>query len=359
MKITPVFFATVVAMSAVMPLALLPGAAHAQQHVQSQAAPRIEGFNVDEVRRLAPGVELSFGIYGTPGGLATLRIAGATRNLALVEVEAGQYEGTYTINSRDKIAARSPVTANLRVGNQVASAVLNESLQVGVGYHTAKFMPGPQPKIERFNVEPVADLGGGNELPFTVFGTPGGKVDIAIGGVKGKVLLPEVNSGEYAGTYTIKRRDRITSGSVVTANLRVGERVTSATLGKALQSAAAPAPVHVAHLCNNCGTVEAVNLVEVKGEGGYLGTIGGGVVGALLGSQIGGGNGRTAAEIAGAVGGAYAGHAIEGKVRKSTHYEVLVRLQNGATQTVTFAAEPGFKAGDKVKINDGVIVRNS
>lgn len=360
MKITQVFCATVVAMSAAMPLALLPGPLHAQQHSQAPAAPRIEGFNVEEVRRLAPGVELNFAIYGTPGGLATLRIAGATRNLALVEVEAGQYEGSYTISSRDKIAARSAVTANLRVGNQVASTVLNESLQVGVGYHNPKFMPGPQPKIERFNVEPVADLGGGNELPFTLVGTPGGKVDLAIKGVKGKILLPEVNSGEYAGTYTIKRRDRISSNSVVTANLRVGERVTSATLGKALQTAAAaPAPVRAAAaICTTCGTVESVNLVEVKGDGGYLGAIGGGVVGALLGSQVGGGNGRTAAQIAGAVGGVYAGRAIEANVRKSNHYEVLVRLHNGAAQTVTYAAEPGFKVGDKVKINDGVIVRN-
>ena len=356
MKIMQKFLAIVVAMSALMPLALLPSQAHAQQYNQSQATPRIEGFNVDEVRRLAPGVELDFTIYGTPGGLATLRIAGATRNLILAEVEAGQYEGTYTISDRDKIAARSPVTANLRVGNEVASAVLNESLQVGVGYHSAKAMPGPQPRIERFDVEPVADLSGGNDLRFTVLGTPGGKVDLAIKGVKGKILLPEVNSGEYANTYTIRNRDRIKSDSVVTANLRVGERVTSVTLGKALQSAAAP--VRAASICNNCGTVEAVNLVEVKGEGGYLGTIGGGVVGALLGSQIGDGRGRTAAQIAGALGGAYAGHTIEGNVRKSSHYEVLVRLQNGATQTVSFAAEPGYRVGDKVKINDGVIVRN-
>ncbi|MFD2271112.1 glycine zipper 2TM domain-containing protein [Undibacterium arcticum] len=158
-----------------------------------------------------------------------------------------------------------------------------------------------------------------------------------------------MSSGEYANTYTIRNRDRIASNSIVTANLRVGERVTSVILGKALQTAAAPAPVRVARVCNNCGTVEAVNLIEVKGEGGYLGTIGGGVVGALLGSQVGGGKGRTAAEIAGAVGGAYAGRTIEGNSRASNHYEVLVRLQNGATQTVTFAAEPGFRVGDKVK----------
>jgi outer membrane lipoprotein SlyB len=358
MKITQKFLAGVVAISVLMPLTLLPGHAFAQQYNASQVTPRIEGFNVDEVRRLAPGVELNFGIYGTPGGLATLRIDGATRNLTMVEVEAGQYEGTYTINSRDKIAARSPVTANLRVGNQVTSAILNESLQIGVGYHSAKVAPGPQPRIERFNVEPVADLSGGNDLHFTVFGTPGGKVDLAINGVKGKVFLPEVNNGEYTTTYTIRNRDRIASNSVVTANLRLGERVTSVTLGKALQSAAAPVAARVVSICNNCGTVEAINLVEVKGEGSYLGTIGGGVVGALLGSQVGGGNGRTAAQIAGALGGAYAGHAIEGNARKSSHYEVLVRLQNGAAQTVIFAAEPGYRVGDKVKINDGVIVRN-
>lgn len=355
MKISQRFMAGVVALSALMPLVLLSDHAYAQQYNVSQANPRIEGFNVDEVRRLTPGTELNFNIYGTPGGVATLHIAGATRNLPLVEAEAGQYEGTYTISERDKIEARSPVTANLRVGNQVASMVLNESLQVGIGNHSASVVPGPQPRIERFDVEPAADLSGGNYLQFTVFGTPGGKVDLAIKGVKGKLFLPEVSSGEYASTYTIKKRDRITSNSVVRANLRVGERVTSVTLDKSLQSAAVSA--RAVRMCNNCGTIEAVNRVEVKGEGGYLGTIGGGVVGVLLGSQIGSGKGRTAAQIAGALGGAYAGHAIEGKVRKSYHYEVLVRLQNGATQTVTYATEPEYRVGDSVKINDGVISR--
>ncbi|MBU1691040.1 MAG: hypothetical protein KJ958_00130 [Gammaproteobacteria bacterium] len=45
-------------------------------------------------------------------------------------------------------------------------------------------------------------------------------------------------------------------------------------------------------------------------------------------------------------------------MRKSNHYEVLVRLQNGATQTFSFATDPSFKVGDAVKISDGVIVRN-
>ncbi|MCU6433855.1 glycine zipper 2TM domain-containing protein [Undibacterium sp. Jales W-56] len=354
------------ALSGLIPMLATPIQAQAQQYNASQATPRIEGFNVDEVPRIAPGVELNFSIYGTPGGMATLRIAGATHNLNLIEVEAGQYEGTYTINSRDKIAARSAVTANLRVGNQVTSAVLNESLQIGVGYHTNQPVSGLMPKIDRFNVDPVSDLGGGNDLRFTVFGTPGGKVDLTINGVKGKLLLSEVSSGEYSNTYTIRNRDHITANSSVIANLRVMdrgvERVTSATLGKNLQIAAAQAPakapVQAARICYNCGTVEAVNLIEVNGEGGYLGTIGGGVVGALLGSQVGGGNGRTAAEIAGALGGAYVGRNIEGNTRKTNHYEVVVRLQNGATQTIPFTSEPGYRVGDKVQINNGVIARN-
>ena len=177
-------------------------------------------------------------------------------------------------------------------------------------------------------------------------------------GITQSLQTPCKRSFYYFTTpYTIRNRDRIAPNSAVTANLRVGERVASATLGKTLQSASTSAPAHAAHVCNNCGTVEAVNLIEVKGEGSYLGTIGGGVVGALLGSQVGGGNGRTAAEIAGALGGAYAGRAIEANTRKSTHYEVVVRMQNGTTQTIAYAAEPGYRVGDKVKINGGVIVR--
>ena len=338
-----------------LPLSLWPALAPAQTHNQVQTVPQIDVFNVDEVKHLSPGVELSFEIDGTPGGLATLRIAGAVRNLTLLEKEAGQYEGTYTISSRDKILPRSLVTANLRVGNQVTSLVLTESLQIGVGYHSPKTAPGPQLQIDHFNVDPAAELVGGSELYFSVFGTPGGQVNLAIAGVKGRVFLPEVKSGEYATVYTLKNRDHVTRNSVVTANLRIGERVTSAILGKPLQSEDAARPLQSNRTCANCGVVESVNLIEVKGEGSYLGTIGGGVVGALLGNQVGAGTGRTVAQIAGAVGGAYAGRAIEAKSRSTNHFEVLVRLHNGTAQTVSFAAEPGFKVGDKVKVNAGVI----
>jgi outer membrane lipoprotein SlyB len=354
MKISTKVLTALLAATAFLPLAMLPGLAQAQ--AAAQAAPRIEGFNVEEVRSLTPGTELNFEFFGTPGGLASLHIEGAKRNLTLVEVESGQYEGAYTISNRDKIGARSPVTANLRIGNQVATLILKESLTIGVGYHGKKTSAGAQPQIDHFTVNPVAGLKGGNELYFSLAGTPGGQVDLVIQGVKGKVLLPEVKNGEYASTYTIRSRDRIVRNSTVTANLRLGERVTSTTLGKPLQNASAP--VQSSHVCNTCGTVESVNLVEVKGEGGYLGAIGGGVVGALSGSQVGQGTGRTVAQIAGAVGGAYAGRAIEAKSRTTNHHEVVVRLHNGSAQTVSFATDPGFQVGDKVKVNAGVITHN-
>lgn len=288
-----------------------------------------------------------------------MRINGAQRNLTLNEVEPGQYAGTYTISSRDRITSSSGVTGNLRVGNQVVSSVLTESLVVGVGRHTPNQAPGPAPRISRFEVQPSSDLSGGSELSFTLNGTPGGKADVSIAGSNGRFFLPEVRSGEYAGTYTVRRADRIASNSVVKANLQVGQRVTSVTLGKPLMLATTPAPVaREQRYCSSCGVVEAINVVEVKGDGSYLGTIGGGVVGALLGSQVGGGNGRTAAEIAGALGGAYAGREVEKNVRKNAHYEVLVRLQNGGTQTVSFPAEPGFRVGEKVRITDGTLARD-
>jgi outer membrane lipoprotein SlyB len=324
--------------------------------------PVIRGFNVDEVRLLKPGVELNFDLYGTPGGRATLNIAGANRNLALVETEPGQYQGSYTIGSRDRITADSAVSANLRVGNLVASGVLSESLVRGAATRadSRRGQLATLPRIERFDVQGNDDLSPGNELEFSVVGTPGAKVDMTIRGARGTFFLPEVKPGLYTGSYTIRRADRIASDSLVTARLRANGRVATATLGKPLRIAAAPlAPLpKVVRYCTNCATVEAINLVEVNGDGNYLGTIGGGVVGALLGSQVGSGNGRTAAQIAGALGGAYAGRNIERNARRTQHYEVVIRFANGGSQVVSYENDPGFRVGEKVKINNGVLSRD-
>ena len=330
-----------------------------QGYAQRAYAPVIRGFNVDEVRRLDPGVELNFDLYGTPGGRAVIHINGANRNLTLTETDPGQYQGVYTIGSRDHIDARSAVTANLRVGNQVTSGVLSESLLRGVGFHPGGHGNAGQaavPHIDRFDVQGVNDLRPGDDIQFTLTGTPGAKVDMNIAGARGVFFLYETRPGEYVGNYTIRSGDRVTPNSVVTANLRIGERVTTATLGKPLQ--VAQAPVRVERYCSNCATIEAINVIEVSGEGNYLGAVGGGVVGALLGSQVGSGNGRTAAEVAGALGGAYAGRNIQRNSNKTRHFEVVLRYTNGGTQTMTFENDPGMHVGEKVKVNDGVLTRD-
>lgn len=342
-------------------LPLATSQAYAQQSVHPTATPRIDGFDVEPVLRPSPGNELVFILYGSPGGSAAVQISGATGGVLLAETETGVYEGTYTIRKRDRITAASTATANLRLGNKVASTILDEPL---IGKASA-IRPVPAvsamaPKIDRFEVDPPARLVAGEELILTLSGSPGGIARAKIAGVKGKLVLDEIRSGVYEGTYTIKQRDRIAANAKVTGNLRVGHRESSVVLGQPLlassgyQSSARQA----ARLCANCGVVEAINLIEVKGDGTYLGKIGGGVVGVLLGSQVGKGKGTTAAQVAGAVGGAYVGNEIEKKMKTTKHYEVVVRLENGGSQTVSYASPPGFAVGAKVKVeNNTLIVR--
>ena len=345
-------------------LAVAPAYAQSYQTATVVSAPRIRGFEVDEIRRLVPGNELTFKLYGTPGGRASLNIKGATRNLNMTEVDPGEYEGTYTIGTRDRITANSQVTANLRVGNLVTSGVLAESVQRAPGERRAdrnqSVASDGTPRIERFDVRGDSELTPGNELNFMVYGTPGAKVDMAIEGAKGVFFLPEVKPGEYAGEYIIRRADRIASNSVVTANMRIGNRVATTKLNKPLMLASTT-PVTaaaVARYCGNCAVVEAINVVQVDGDGSYLGTIGGGVIGAAIGSQIGDGRGKTAAQIAGALGGAYIGRNIERNAKRTQHYEVVVRFKNAGTQTVTYEQDPGLRVGEKVKVNNGVLARD-
>lgn len=109
--------------------------------------------------------------------------------------------------------------------------------------------------------------------------------------------------------------------------------------------------------CRNCGMVESVNAFTEKGEGSGLGAIAGGVVGGILGNQIGKGGGRDLARIAGIAGGAYAGHEIEKSQRGRTTYEVNVRLEDGSLRTFRQESPPQWQAGDRVKLEDGTLVR--
>ena len=338
-------------------LAFMPGAANAQKY----APPTITGFDVKQTASLSPGTEMVFTLYGTPGADARISIQGINAQYSLPETEPGVYVGSYTIRTSDKLTARSMVTANLRLGNDVATSVLDESLLAGAPWRSqvGSVPSGLAPRIERFSVSPISRIEPGSELLFTLAGTPGGKASVRLDGMQGKVFLEESTAGNYEGSYTVKTRDRITPTSRITANLRAGNRQTDAVLRDPLVAVGAVRPSTLpARVCANCGTVEAINAIEVKGEGSYIGLIGGGLAGAVLGSQIGDGRGRTAAQILGAAGGALAGRELEKNVKKNTHYEVVTRLESGGTQTVTYSAPPAFKVGDRVRIENNLLVPN-
>lgn len=109
--------------------------------------------------------------------------------------------------------------------------------------------------------------------------------------------------------------------------------------------------------CTNCGQVTDVREIKVEGQGTGLGAVAGGVAGGLLGNQIGKGSGKTVATVAGAAGGAYAGHQVEKKVRETTEYQVHVRMDSGETRQIKYTDKPAFLAGDRVKLENGVLTR--
>jgi outer membrane lipoprotein SlyB len=108
--------------------------------------------------------------------------------------------------------------------------------------------------------------------------------------------------------------------------------------------------------CLNCGVIESITPVEVKGQGSGLGMVAGGVTGLLLGNQIGRGNGNAIATVAGAAGGAFAGNEIEKNMKKSVRYQVQVQMGDGTRHTSYQTATPAYAVGDRVRVVNGQIV---
>ncbi len=101
-------------------------------------------------------------------------------------------------------------------------------------------------------------------------------------------------------------------------------------------------------------TVQAVREVKDAGEGTALGPIAGGIAGAVLGNRIGKGHGsQKVITVLGAAGGAFAGRAIEKQARGTTHWEVDVRRDDGANETVRSDVAPGYQPGQRVRLIDG------
>ena len=122
-------------------------------------------------------------------------------------------------------------------------------------------------------------------------------------------------------------------------------------------AAAVATPPRTPVACPDCGTVLSVAVTEKAGEGGPLGMIAGGLGGALLGNQMGGGTGKDLATIAGAVGGAYVGKKIEEKAKTHTVWTVNAQFGDGSKRSYEFSQDPGYKVGDAVKKSGDTLTR--
>lgn len=119
--------------------------------------------------------------------------------------------------------------------------------------------------------------------------------------------------------------------------------------GEAAEPVAAPV-VAKPKACRDCGTVSAINEVRRKGEASGAGAFMGAVIGGVIGHQVGGGRGKDVATVAGAAGGAMAGHEIEKRRNATTHYDVTVRMEDGSTRVVSVASQAGIAIGSKVRV---------
>ncbi|CFN25488.1 Uncharacterized protein conserved in bacteria [Bordetella pertussis] len=77
--------------------------------------------------------------------------------------------------------------------------------------------------------------------------------------------------------------------------------------------------------------------------------------GGVVGNQFGGGHGRDALTVLGAVGGALAGREVERNIREQqtvTHYELTVRMSDGSRRQFRSAQPFAFASGDRVRVEN-------
>jgi len=100
------------------------------------------------------------------------------------------------------------------------------------------------------------------------------------------------------------------------------------------------------------GRIIGVQDVGVAGTTSGIGTIGGGVAGAVVGSSVAHGRMGVLAGVAGAIGGALLGNAIERSATSGSGTQFVVQRDDGQTMTVVQTNEQNLQTGDRVVIVD-------
>ena len=125
----------------------------------------------------------------------------------------------------------------------------------------------------------------------------------------------------------------------------------------AADKAADPVPrevrgVKLASICSVCGVVSDVRAETRDAPGDATGAVAGAVVGGLAGHGMGGGSGRTAMTVLGAIGGGVAGNSIEKKMHRVTVWTTTVVFKDGTVRSYERDSSPRFEPGDIVVIAD-------
>ena len=112
--------------------------------------------------------------------------------------------------------------------------------------------------------------------------------------------------------------------------------------------------------CGTCGTVQRIEQVRLadrqENQSIGMGAVLGAIVGGVAGSNIGHGDTRTVATVAGAAVGGVIGHAVQSNNNQDRYqqdgYRVNVNLDDGRWAQVTQLENPGLRVGSRVIIRD-------
>ena len=179
---------------------------------------------------------------------------------------------------------------------------------------------------------------------------PQGAQAAPVAGMQSSPVAPTAKTKPHATNMPVAQNK-----SVSTATKTAATEVFETTAGPRVvlpqnpEPAVARATAPARAPCATCATVESVTAVEVEGAGSGVGVIAGGVLGAVVGNQVGGGDGKSLATILGAVGGGMAGNAVEKKMKKVTQYDVTVRMEDGSRRTLRQTTPP--VVGSAVVVN--------
>lgn len=115
---------------------------------------------------------------------------------------------------------------------------------------------------------------------------------------------------------------------------------------------AAPLP-EARPVCADCATVQAVTPFEREVPSTGTGALAGGVLGAIVGHQVGQGSGRKLATVIGAIGGGMAGHQVEKKMQKVLAYRVELRMDDGSARTLE--VDSPVTVGERVRFDGNTL----